>query len=304
MKFIAKAVLQQIFSHLPGSETWNYFFQRNITKNLPISNKRFLGKVEIAKRHFNNFPQYCSGIRLTDAQFYEFGAGWDLIIPLAYYCFGVEHQTLIDIRQNLRLELVNDSISRLSKHKSKVESLIDNRIRVNSVKIKDVSELFKIFGIRWLAPIDARNTPFSSESFHFISSTATLEHIPENDIIKILKECYRILKPKGIVSCLIDLKDHYSYFDKNISCYNFLTFSEKTWSVLNSSIHFQNRLRYPDYISVIKQSGFEIVEQKVKKPGHTDIEILKRLRLADRFKTNYSFEDLGVKTLWITLRKR
>lgn len=304
MKFIVKAVLQQVFNYLPRSESLNYFFQRNVTRSLPRSDESFLRKVEEANRHFTAFLHWCLDIKITDAHFFEFGAGWDLIIPLSYYCFGVQHQTIIDIRQNLRLELVNDTISRFLKHKSKLESILCRQLRVSPVEIGDTSELFDTFGIHWLAPIDAKDTHFPSESFDFISNTVTLEHIPENDIAKILKECYRILRPGGIMSCLVDLKDHYSYFDSTISYYNFLKFSDKTWAYLNSPIHFQNRLRYPDYINLITQSGFEIVDQDVERPSYADMEALKHLRLANRFKAKYSLEDLGVKSFWIILRKR
>lgn len=303
LKFISKVILQQVFSHLPSSESWNYFFQRNVTKSLPCSEESFLRSIKTAHTHLSSLLTHRSDLRLADAHFFEFGAGWDLIIPLAYYAFGVQHQTLIDIRPNLRLELVNDTLSRFIKYKSKLESLTNRPLRVSPVKISDTSDLFNHFGIRWLAPIDARNTPFPSESFDFISNTDTLEHIPENDLTKILKECHRLLKPNGIMSCSAGLEDHYCYFDKTISHYNFLKFSDKTWTFFNPSIHFQNRLRYPDYIKLIKQSGFEIANRDVERPTDADVEILKHLRLADKFKAKYSIEDLGVRSFWISLRK-
>ena len=50
-------------------------------------------------------------------------------------------------------------------------------------------------------------------SVDFVSSTNTLEHIPATDIGPILAECRRLLRPDGVVSCRIDMRDHYSYFD-------------------------------------------------------------------------------------------
>lgn len=303
MRFIVKAFLQKVFSGLPRGESLNYFFQRKITRNLPLSIESFLKKVEIADRHFTTFLGHCSSGTITAAHFFEFGAGWDLTIPFAYYCFGARHQTVIDIRENLQLELVNYSISTFSKYKSKLERILDRRLQVKSVVIGNTTQLFDIFGIHYVPRVDARDTRFPSQSFDFISNTVTLEHIPENDIINILKEWHRVLKPGGIISCVVDLKDHYSYFDKKISYYNFLKFSDKTWALLNSPIHFQNRLRYPDYINLIKRSGFEIVDEEIERPNSADIEVLRHLRLAKKFK-EYSMEDLGAKDLWITLRKR
>jgi ubiquinone/menaquinone biosynthesis C-methylase UbiE len=64
-------------------------------------------------------------------------------------------------------------------------------------------------GIRHLAPCDARSTGIPAESVGVVSNTFTLEHIPERDIAAILAESGRLLRA-GIVTCAIDMKDHYS----------------------------------------------------------------------------------------------
>jgi ubiquinone/menaquinone biosynthesis C-methylase UbiE len=155
-----------------------------------------------------------------------------------------------------------------------------------------------------MAPYDARNTALSPESIDFIHTTSTLEHIEEEDIKIILKECYRILRPNGIISFLIDLKDHFSYSDNTLSKYNFLRYSSKKWNFVNSSINFQNRLRYPDYLSMITGAHFEILEQHPERPDKRDRDDLHQMKRADRFKTHYAIEDVGVKTLWVVFRKR
>jgi succinoglycan biosynthesis protein ExoA len=50
-------------------------------------------------------------LELASSHFYEFGAGWDLLAPPSYYVFGVERQTVVDNRPNIRLELVNDALT-------------------------------------------------------------------------------------------------------------------------------------------------------------------------------------------------
>src|SRR5438132_1489863 len=130
----------------------------------------------------------------------------------------------------------------------KLEQLTNASFRaVNSSPIRSITELESRFGISYLAPCDARDSKLPAESFSFISNTSTLEHIPESDLLKVLVECVRLLKPKGIMSSIIDMKDHYSYHDSSISCYNFLKFSDTAWKLIDSPLHFQNRLRYPDY---------------------------------------------------------
>src|SRR6476619_3422483 len=77
------------------------------------------------------------------------------------------------------------------------------------------------FGIRYLAPCDARGTGLPAESIDFVSSTDTCEHIPGTELAEIFRECHRLLRPGGAFSCRIDLQDHYAYFDRSLSKYNF-----------------------------------------------------------------------------------
>ena len=64
------------------------------------------------------------------------------------------------------------------------------------------------------------------------------------------------------MSCVIDYLDHYSYFDKKISAYNYLQYSDATWALFNPALHYQNRLRHRDYLDLFYAAGFEVVEEE------------------------------------------
>lgn len=237
----------------------NYFFQTKITRNLPIKETGFKEKLLLARKHIENFHKYNSS-HLSEATFYEFGAGWDMAQPLLFYAMGVDHQIIVDIRRLVRPDLINNSI-KIIEHLNEVFSF--PRLPKTHIKDKlDFESVFlKFYGIQYKAPYDARKTGFSDDSIDCITSTNTLEHIPPNDIKAILKECYRILKKDGILSFQIDYQDHYSYFDKNISVYNFLQFGQATWNTFfNPSLHYQNRLRHKEYLQLFSESGFNILE--------------------------------------------
>ncbi len=305
MKWIVKAFVQKVFSFLPYPEKWNYFFQRRITKTLSLNEESLLFKVKQAVMHFDSFLKFAPSKKIEEVSFYEFGSGWDLIIPLVYYALGVNHQTLVDIRINLHFDLINKIINNFNKDIEKIMQMNNRKFRyMPPIRIKNINDLKNNFGITYLAPCDATNTGFSSQSYDFISSTSTLEHIPKEEVSKVLKECNRLLKPDGIMSCIIDLKDHYALFDKGISYYNFLKFSENKWELINSNLHYQNRLRYRDYITLINLNGFEIVSQDLEGATFYDVEILKQIKLSSIFQGKYSLEDLGVKVLKIVFKRR
>ena len=112
-RWLAKAALQKGMSALPASESVNYLFQRHVSRSLPASETAFRRKFERAAAHLRAYDEHGPGRPVDEAVLYEFGAGWDLAVPLAYWSLGVEHQILVDIHRNLRLELVNGALDRL-----------------------------------------------------------------------------------------------------------------------------------------------------------------------------------------------
>lgn len=304
MRWLLKAATQKVFSALPNGEKFNYFFQRNITKSLPFSDTQFFQKFSQLLRHWKIFSKYAKTDNLSKSVFYEFGAGQDLIMPFSYYALGVSRQTIIDISESIRIDLLNNTINKFLEHKEKLQQIADRTLCFKNFRpLSKKNDLLNYFGINYIVPADARKTNFAPGSFDFISNTFVLEHIPPSDISPILNECYRILKPNGIMSCIVDMQDHYSYFDNGISIYNFLKFPNIIWNFINSSLHYQNRLRYPDYIDVFNKSGFTTLEENVDYPSPDELEKLKSIKLAEKFKKGYSLEELGIKFLHVVSGK-
>jgi SAM-dependent methyltransferase len=292
VRWLAKAMLQTALSHAPGGERLNYVLQRRVLHTLPLSPEGFRRKAARALEHFAAFREFV-GIEPAAASFYEFGAGWDLTIPLTYYALGLERQTLVDVRPLARLELVEHSIRVFGQ----LEGAADKPLRsLGEPRVRSVEELRERFGIEYLAPRDAGDTGLPSGSFDFISSTDTLEHIPERDLRRVLGECARLLKPNGVFSSRVDLEDHYSHFDESLSDFNFLKFGDRSWRLFNPSLHYQSRLRYPDFVRLLHECGFEIVRQRTSRVSDTELERLRKLRLAPRFR-GYSLDELTVKGL-------
>jgi SAM-dependent methyltransferase len=293
MRWLVKAATQSVFSVLPRGERLNYQFQRRVIRSLPATDARFRRKLVRAFQHFDAFAHYG---RARDPVFYEFGAGWDLAVPLAYYGLGVDRQILVDIRPIVRLELVNDSIRKFEANKHALEEESGRTLRpFGAPDVSSVAELEERFGIRYLAPCDARDTGLPAESIDFISSTDTMEHIPEDDLFRILVECRRLLKPDGLMSYRIGMEDHYAYFDRSVSHYNFLRYSDSVWRLLNPALHYQSRLRHPDYARLAREAGLEIIEDRPSRPTDADLAILRGMELAPRFRDAYSLEEVGIK---------
>ena len=299
MDWHLKAILQSVFSHLPSGHHVNYLFQRHVTRSFPIDENSFQDIVTWSEPHIDAIRRH-HPLPLSRLQFYEFGAGYHLILPLTYYAFGVERQTIVDINQLIRPELINESIVKfreldIALHLPRRPSrLVDERCLIPSLKA--------LYGIEYRAPCDARATGLPEGSVDCITSTSTLEHISPTDIQAILRECHRILRPDGMMTAMVDYLDHYSFFDKNISGYNFLRYSDSAWKMFNPSLHFQNRLRHSDYVALFKSCGFRIIESRRREGSAADLEAVQQVSLDRKF-ARYELQDLIARGGFFTLSK-
>jgi SAM-dependent methyltransferase len=284
MRWIAKALMQGALSHLPRGASLNYVLQRHVTRNLPASDGVFRMHVDEALGHFQALRRHAPALEPRDATLYEFGAGWDLVGPITLALSGIGRQIVVDIRENLRLELVNDTLRRLPAVLEGVNGPV--------APIASAEDLERRLGIRYVAPCDARDTGMPAASVDMISSTFTLEHISAADIAAILCESARLLRPGGLVSCAIDMKDHYSYFDDRLGPYHFLAIRDRAWRFVNPELHYQNRLRLPDYHRLFAGAGLTTVSEAVRRPSDAERRRLDGIDLAPRFR-GYPTDDLA-----------
>jgi SAM-dependent methyltransferase len=267
-----------------------------VLRSLPAGDGALRQKFSRAVQHLGAYEEHGPDVPRGQAIFYEFGAGWDLAIPVAYALLGVGRQVLVDIRPSARVELVNDSLAAFERLRPELEQLAGRELRAGGGPVAGLDELEERFGIRYLAPCDARDTGLPEASLDYVSSTDTCEHIPGDDLTEIFRECFRLLRPGGAFSCRIDLQDHYAYFDRSLSRYHFLRYSDRAWRVVNSPLHHQNRLRSPDYLRLVREAGFELVVERPSGPSDEGRQELRSLPLAERFR-GYSEDELGVTVL-------
>jgi len=287
--------LQTIFGIFPNSESINYFAQKHITKSLPINKDVFLQKQREALTQHEIFGMY--GQR-DGAVVYEIGCGWHLATALvlgSYKCYS--KIIALDIIDHVRVELVNANLHHLRDDGSLPPDFADFTNK------KDLRErLLSQLNIDLVAPRDAVNTEMPDNSVDFIYSLLVFEHISPEVIPLIMKESFRILKPQGFISLTIHYSDHYYTVDKSITEYNFLKYSEKEWKKYNPKLHYVNRLRHSDFMSVFRELGFEVIEEITDRHENWE-EIFKDFPFSDEFTKKYTPDDLSITSAYIVLKK-
>lgn len=241
---------------MPFSATIYYLLQRFVTRSVPRPGSSIEQVIAHERRHLESFSLHTG--RSTPRMVFEFGAGWDLCGAVVRAGLGVGHQRMVDLHRLASTSQINHVIKWLNLH---------GRLAKPLPTVTDVDGgLTSANGIQYTAPFDARDTGYEADSVDLIVSTNTLEHIPENDIHLILRECRRILSPDGIMSMKIDYSDHYSHADSAIGPYNFLQFSSEEWRRYDHDNHYQNRLRHCDFRRLFIEEGFTILNEEAALP--------------------------------------
>ena len=86
-----------------------------------------------------------------------------------------------------------------------------------------VDEILKVCSAEYLTNGLKSISSLNEDSIDFIFSQAVLEHIRKQEFLEFMSQCRRVLKPSGISSHTVDLKDHLG------GSLNNLHFSEKLW---------------------------------------------------------------------------
>jgi SAM-dependent methyltransferase len=155
-------------------------------------------------------------------------------------------------------------------------------------------ELLQRVGIEYIVQSFAPND-IPTQSIDLIISYAVFEYPSPTLIMETLKEFRRTIRPGGVMSHWIDLRDEYAYFDNKISPYNFLRFSRQSCRLIDNPLIPLNRLRISDFQRMVCEAGFRIVEESMVRGDEAD---LTRVPLAEEFRA-YPADDLLALDAWL-----
>lgn len=255
-----------------------------------------------SETHFNNLLKYGKTCP-KDSVYYEIGAGYDMAIPIYMSLKGFKKLICVDVRKLVFVSLLNSTLDRInfmSTENTKLSKLPEEILFTK----KNFLKIFKErFNLSYIAPLDARYTKFDGNTVDYVVTNAVLEHVPANIIYDILKETFRIMKSGGIMSNIIDYRDHFAYFDNSINFYNYLSFSADQWNKMNPPIMYQNRLRHKDYLNIINDIGFKIVKDEPAFPDESLLKELKFMKLDTCFTEKYTIDEMKILGSQLVLRK-
>jgi ubiquinone/menaquinone biosynthesis C-methylase UbiE len=118
---------------------------------------------------------------------------------------------------------------------------------------KNISEAKALGVYKMLIASNAQNIPLKSSSINTIISNSVLEHV--DDLGKVLKECFRLLKKEGrlIITVPTPLVCQYQFWSKFIPFYR--NFKKAIWK-------HKNYFNKKGWIQELQKAGFKIIKLK------------------------------------------
>lgn len=173
--------------------------------------------------------------KVEGKRFFEVGTGHCLIVPIGFFLCGALQVITVDLHRRLDIGILEKLLVWMAENRDEIcgyyDGIVEKTVFNEGMNLierlkHNPKKLLSEANIVYLAPADAANTVLSDASVDYHISTTVFEHIPGEDIKRILKEAKRILKDDGIAIHFIDLSDHFQHKDRSITSINFLRYSE------------------------------------------------------------------------------
>lgn len=234
-----KIILKIVLSCIPVNYgVWRHFLFKHGDMETPSY------AYNIFQRHFNKVSISTKNEKIVTL---ELGSGDSLFSAMISYTFGASRTYLIDIDYFASSEM--KIYSRMARY------LRTKGLPFPSMKnITSIDDLLELCKAKYLVSGISSLRTIPDQSVDFIWSEAVLEHVRLSDFSAVLYELRRILKPDGICSHRIDLRDHIG------GGLNNLGFSERIWEsdLMAKSGFYTNRIRYSQMLNIFKQTGFHV----------------------------------------------
>jgi SAM-dependent methyltransferase len=304
MNWKVKGLVQKALSVVPGGGALNDILQfkagalRNFDANV---DDKIVQDWLVTMAYLDGL-----GIGVRDKEILEIGAGWYPTLPFCYSLAGAARVLTLDIDRKLKPDLTFRMVARLQAHLPAIAEAA--RLSLAEVqqaygRLKGAASLDQLLArarVSYQAPGDAGSTGLPTSSIDLVYSNSVFEHIPRPALVQILLESRRILRPGGVIVHSIACNDHYASIDPAISPVNYLQYTEEQWQFWNTRFCYQNRLRAPDFVNLVRDAGYEVLYSRTHTSPDT-LAALRNLKVAPPFQ-HVDTRELAVTSLELVAR--
>jgi SAM-dependent methyltransferase len=206
MRWTTKALIQRTLARLPFGRQAYTLGQSWVGG---LRNYRIDGKLDQALRVRDALR--AAGQTLTDRIALEIGTGWLPVAPMFYWLLGLRCCYAFDIDRLLSSRLTVAAAAQLIEIiEQPVRAPGDWRADLRSDRVEALRQLVRrganhqeilvTCAIDYHAPADAAATGLPIGTVDVVFSSTVLEHVPTEDIGRLFREAYRILRPGAVMA--------------------------------------------------------------------------------------------------------
>jgi predicted SAM-dependent methyltransferase len=175
---------------------------------------------------------------------------------------------------------------------------VDYSLGARLIKIpsfKFINKHFKLFNIDWDKRIFLHDLtkifPWQDETIDVIYSSHTLEHLSKVEGLQFLKECYRVLKKRGVIRIIVpDLQSIVNNYNNKVFPANefierldtlYYKKNSRLKTLLMPLVQFPHKCMYDNFslLSIMNDIGFDA---KSKGAFDSDIEDIRKIEIEMR----------------------
>ncbi len=212
-----------------------------------------------------------AGREVEGMRFLEVGTGRNVNLPTALWLCGAAQVVTVDLNPYLSSALVFESNEYVRQHEAEVVQAFGAEAERPQFQKRlaellnfkgSLKDLLQLMNVEYIPRADAARLPLDAHTLDAHVSYAVFEHIPVNDLERILTEARRVLKEDGLLLHIVDPSDHFSHDDEAITAINFLQFSESDWEKwAGNKFMYHNRLRAFEYLELLKRIGVRVLRR-------------------------------------------
>lgn len=147
---------------------------------------------------------------------------------------------------------------------------------------------------------DGRRLPHGTGVFDLVCSYTAFEHLRYP--VLTVRECFRVLRPGGMLISLIDLGDHSIYGKSGMDpalLFDCLRYPEWLWNLMKwNRSSYTNRLRKSEWLALFKEAGFVLRGEE----SHVSEDIVKALPSLT-YLHRFSYDDAVTNVVTVSLEK-
>ena len=301
-----KSAQFKLLSLLPGKVRLYSYFQEKISRSTVVTRARVEQKIRVGLEFWAWLQQQKCTEQLTGGNLVDLGAGWHPSIPLLWYAFGNNRQTLVDVFPNMDARKVAETIHLFREITSDARwpsrASLKRLPEVRPTVGLQAGPALAPFGIEYIAPYGSLLQERPAQ-YDLVTCTQVLLYLPKPVQLALFKQVHTCLKSGGLFHATVHFVAQWRSPDLRRGQYEHLGYSPDTWeNRINSSLMSFNRLKGPDYREMLEQTGFRLREFKLTGPTAEDLAELKRTRVHPSF-NHYSEQDLAARGVFFVAEK-